>query len=326
MAQLGFAEFGNVDVMFTLTPNTGTSVELITNAKVVPAYFTNLLPNILSVDISTEEISGSIYLYTQTVYNGETYDKCKYEISEVATNELNIRIFMYDEYLTVYCNDILVYSYAFHSIEYTDPITLTLKIKGDTTTISDICWRELSDSREAVYVDYEATTENAIQSIIQQRPIEINPEVGRGMSFTWDATKDEIQASYIKTFSDGEQDNSQLSSDGIVYYANVGVSINEQVAKEVGFITRMYRLSELTVGALTAAGKYQTSALQKRHSLSSEASRIDPRIENRDILILDLIATGTNRHIEERIIVEDVYISLQDGSCRTTVSGRKENG
>jgi len=323
---MAITDHGNIDLTFTVAPATGTTILLSTNINATPAYFPASFPELLSISVSLEEISGSLYVFFQTSIDSDTYDQCKYEIAEDPGIELDIRIFIFDKNISGYCNDILVYSYTLQTIVFPVETLLSLIVSGSTTTISNICWRELSDAREAVFVDYEATTENAIQSIIQQRPIEINPEIGREMSFTWDATKDEIPATYIKAFADNEQDNTQLSSDGIVYYEDVGIAINEDVAKDVGFITRMYRLSELTVGALTAAQKYQTHALQKRHSLSANSNRIDPRIENRDILIIDLIVTGTNRHLEDRIIVEDVNISLQDGQYRTSISGRKDNG
>jgi hypothetical protein len=190
-------------------------------------------------------------------------------------------------------------------------------------TVENVCLREIPDAREAVFVDYEATTESAIQSVIQQRPIEINPEVGREINFTYDATKDDVPGHHIFSYEDTEQDNMQLSSDGIVYYENVGVSINEDTAKEVGFITRMYRLSELSSGAIEAAAKYQRSALQRRHQSSITMQRIDPRIEIRDVILIDLIATGTLRHIVDEVIVEDISISISDGAYSTNISGRR---
>ena len=223
----------------------------------------------------------------------------------------------------MYCNDLCVYSYSLGGVSYPDVVTVSLKVTGpDPILFSDIRRVELKDQREAIYVDYEANTESAIQSIIQQRPIEVTAAVDRQVEFTYSAIKDSIDAIFVKTYSETLEDNLQMSSDGIVYYSDVGVSINDDTAEQVGFITRMYRLSELSSGAITAAGIYQKKALQKRNMVSI-SSRLDPRLEIRDILVFDLTVTGTERNIVRSIIVEGIQIKTENGSCKMSVTGRK---
>ncbi|MFH1118598.1 MAG: hypothetical protein V1775_02160, partial [Bacteroidota bacterium] len=230
----------------------------------------------------------------------------------------------YDTYISAYCNDRWIYSWAVSTVSYTDDadVIASLQANGATVELRDIRRTELCDVREAVYVDYEATSENAIQSVIQQRPVEIVPGTGRTLEFAYTATKDEVTGHHVRTFAPTVQDNTQLSSDGIVYYRDVGISLDANTAEVVGLITRLYRLSELDSGAVRAARKYQEKALEQR-LLSTITQRLDPRFEVRDIYNLSLITSGTLRSIEEELIIENIDISLENGQYSMTISARE---
>ncbi|PIV85099.1 MAG: hypothetical protein COW52_04090, partial [Nitrospirae bacterium CG17_big_fil_post_rev_8_21_14_2_50_50_9] len=256
-------------------------------------------------------------------YAGDSLiDQSNFQLGYNVNLELDIRIFIYDQYVSGYCNDRCVYDYAFSSAVYPSAILASLSVTNGMLVLSNISRKELDDQREAVFVDYEANTESAIQSIIQQRPIEMNAGVNRELEFTYSSTKDSVTAHHVKRYENVLEDNLQLSSDGIVYYEDVGIAINEDTAEQVGLITRMYRLSELSSGAISAAEKYQRTALQKRNAVSLDM-RLDPRLEVRDILDINLIAAGTQRNIVDNIIVEEIQIRLEDGNYRTSLSGRK---
>ena len=316
---------GTIDLSFTLVePADGESIELITDVLGTPQHL-ETAEGVISVNILYEaelDYGTGAYIVAETRIGGVAVDTQTVPIGLVDIIDLNIRIFIYDTYISVYCNNLCVYSYALLSADYTSMTALSLERTG-SYTVENVSLREIPDAREAVFVDYEATTESAIQSVIQQRPIEINPEVDREINFTYDATKDDVPGHNIFSYEDNEQDNLQLSSDGIVYYENVGVSINADTAREVGFITRMYRLSELSNGAIEAAAKYQRSALQRRHLSSIVMQRLDPRIEVRDVILVDVVVTGTGRHITDEVIVEDISISVEDGNYSTNISGRR---
>jgi len=318
------SDHGNVDLSFTFNPFVNDPVvTLVTDILAIPQYVVpTATPLAVSVFVSSETISGTKYIIFGITVGGVIVDQQNFPLGTFSSEDLNIRIFIYDQYIAGYCNDACVYSLALYSAFYNPVIHLSLGTDTDNVALSNIVLRELPDEREAVFVDYEATTESAIQSIIQQRPIEINPEVDRGLNFTYDATKDEVPGHHVYSYENTKQDNSQISSDGIVYYEDVAVAINEDTAREIGFITRMYRLSELTTGAVEAAKKYQRSAFQRRNTKSVEMKRIDPRIEIRDVYLIDLITTGTKKHITDEIIVEDISINIQDGSYSTRINGR----
>jgi hypothetical protein len=318
--------YGGLDVLFTFTPITGGYIWLKTDIMAISAFSDpdDVDRRPLYIKIGYKVIDGVQYIVVSTILDTILVHQSDFPIGDDSDIPYNIRIFIYDEYVSVYCNDIGVYWYVLGEVEYpTDTISATLSTTGETIALSNICRSELYDQREAVYVDYEANTENAIQSVIQQRPIEINPGIDRTLEFTYISEKEEINAQFIKNYKVALDDNLQISSDGIVYWADVGVSISEETAEQVGFITRMYRLSELSSGALQAAAIYQKRALEKRNMVTI-TGRLDPRIQPRDIYVIDVVLTGTGRQIQEIIIIEGVTIQTENGKYKMTVTGRRK--
>ena len=315
------AEHGGLEVFFSFIPVIGRAVLLTTNIQVLDAYAT-IAAGDLKVSVQMETIDATQYVLFKTYAGDSLIDQSNFQLGYNVNLELDIRIFIYDQYVSGYCNDRCVYDYAFSSAVYPSAILASLSVTNGVLVLSNISRKELDDQREAVFVDYEANTESAIQSIIQQRPIEMNAGVNRELEFTYSSTKDSVTAHHVKRYENVLEDNLQLSSDGIVYYEDVGIAINEDTAEQVGLITRMYRLSELSSGAISAAEKYQRTALQKRNAVSLDM-RLDPRLEVRDILDINLIAAGTQRNIVDNIIVEEIQIRLEDGNYRTSLSGRK---
>jgi len=318
---------GGFDIYFDLTPSAATALVISTNITARSSFSesNDVLEEIyiyISKDVGVGDQSGKQYIYTRTKLGSTFVNNQKYLIGNDSTIVYKIRVFLYDYYISVYCNGMWVYSYVFADINYPSPVTISLgRSGGDTLVVENIKRTELKDRREAIFVDYESNTESAIQSIIQQRPIEITHSSNRELEFTYSATRDAVDAVYVKSIAESTGDNSQLSSDGIVYSADVGISIDEETAKSVGIVTRMYRLSELDSGALEAAAIYQKRARQRRKMFTVNA-RFDPRLETRDIYNVNLFSTGTQRHIIESIIVEDVQVKLENGLYRMSVTGR----
>ena len=315
---------GGIEVFFNFTPAVGRIVWVVTDILALPAFTPLADPTeILKIRVNLEVISTVQYVAIYTYVGSTAIDKSNFALGNTSTLEFAVRTFIYDENIAVYVNDVCVYTYTLGAVSYPEPVAASIQVTGGVEiAISNIVRTELQDQREAIYVDYEANTENAIQSIVQQRPVEINAGVGRELEFTYLATGDTLAAHHVKSYSNTLEDNVQISSDGIVYYADVGVSISEDTAEEVGLITRMYRLSELDSGAIKAASVYQEKALQKRN-MGNFSGRFDPRLEIRDIYAIDLIATGTQRNILRSIIVESIQMRLEDGAYKMSITGRK---
>ena len=152
----------------------------------------------------------------------------------------------------------------------------------------------------------------------------ILPHVNRKLTFTYAAEKDTINAVKVNKYEEGYSHPSTMSSDGLVYFDEVGVSIDLLTAEEVGLITKLYRLSELNTGAEQATATLQKRARESRikHTV---VQRLDPRVELTDVLHVDLTTTSTNRHIVRDIIVEDARISIRHGDTSMTITGRRKS-
>jgi hypothetical protein len=313
---------GGVEFFLDLIPSATTNLAITTNITARSSYSdTNDIQYPIIIYIKKVVSDGNQQIYIQTKLEN-IIEKKGYVLGADSTMVYKLRIFIYDYYLSIYCNSICVYSYIFADVNYHSPVTVSLSaVGGDTLVADNIVRKELKDEREAIWVDYEANTESTIQSVIQQRPIEITVSANREIEFTYSTVRDSNNAVFVKSIVKNTTDNLQLSSDGIVYSADVGVSIDEDTAEDVGLITRMYRLSELDSGAIEAAGAIQLKALQKRKPVSIVA-RLDPRLEQRDVYSASLITSAEQTVLSESIIVEDINIGLVNGNYKMTVTGR----
>lgn len=278
-------------------------------------------PQAIKVEIGHEEFEGAYY-FKFNIYYGITLAE-RLSFGPVEKNDhFDLRVFLNNQFVSFYINDLWTYSYGYENMVYPEgDITVTLSATGDDLTLIDTRRVELADYREAIFVDYEQTSENAISSIIQQRPIEMYPEPGRSLAFTYASTRDTVNAKHIEKLQENIEDPSGMASDGLVYYSDVGIVLDAGVAEEVGFITRLYRMSEIDSGAMEAAEIIQNRSHEQRKRWNISA-RLDPRLEIGDIYSIDVIVTSTKRHIQKAIVVEDVSISMDDRRQSMNVSGR----
>lgn len=298
------------------------TVELQTNIKGRKPFApeTDVIKDI-KVSVSHEEVSGDIF-FIFSVYHGSNLSE-RYKFGPLEEREdITARIFFNNQFISFYIDDLWAYSYGYQDPTYPEgAISVSVSSSGADTTLIDVRRVELSDYREAIFVDYEQTAENAISSIIQGRPIEIYSETSRQLAFTYASIRDEVNALYVERIQENIEDPSSMSSDGLVYFSDVGVTLDPIVAKEVGFITRLYRMSEIDSGAMEAAAIVQNRSREQRKRYSIN-SRLDVRLEIGDIYNIDVVVTSTNRHITKSIVVEDLSISLDDRRQGMSVSGR----
>lgn len=316
------SKYGGAEFYFTFTADDTKTIEIVTDILGASQF---------GADDETKQLVGvkltsltdtDRYVQVETTLAGATIDRSDFSTFDSDVEVFDVRVFFYNEFLSIEINGFWVYSYGFSAIEY--PVgrpSIELRALLDDIEVSEVRRVELSDGREAVFVDYEASTENAIQSIIQQRPVSIFPSVGRSVIFTYSATKDVVGAVFVQRFVDAVSDSMQIASDALIYFSDVGISLDEDILKDVGFVTRLYRLSELDTGADRAAETLQRRALEKRHNVTV-IQRFDPRVEPMDILHINLIAKGTNRTIDRQIIVENTSVSLRDGDYSMSIGGR----
>lgn len=307
---------GSFSVHFTRAG--ALSVVLNTDITGVANYFKDVVEDGDYKPLSVKVENNGNFIEVTTRLDGTPVHKSDYEIGAAAS--YNIWIFIYGQAITVYCNDKWIYTYVMSYTKYVAYKAVCTLVSG--TTLTDIRIEEIPDWRDAVYVDYEATGDNALQSIYQQRPVWMFPTPDRAISFTYHTTKDQVPAHHIWQYNDRQVNGSDISSDGLVYYYDVGVSTYALAAKEVGLVTRLYRLSELDIGGIEAARTIQEIALEHRNPVNS-VMRIDPRLEISDRLIFSLVVSGTGTVITDDVIVEDISITIQDGAYNQRVSGRR---
>ena len=302
------------------------TVNLLTNIKGVAQYQDPLFHGYKKIDLSfyTVEVDGETRAVCRLWLNGVLTDQSDFNLHCGLVESIQNRVVFSDTAISVYTNDSWVYTYCFVDADWPNTVQIKAQVTGGDIVLNVVC-AELSDPREAVYVDYESTSDSALQSIIQQRPIQIFAQVDRANAFTYSATRDTALGHHIISYEEQTRDNNNMASDGLVYYSDVGINISEMTAEQVGLITKLYRLSELYNGAIEAAKRMQQIALERR-KIVTIACRLDSRMQVADKLLIDTILTGTGTHITDEIIIEDITISLSDGNYSMRISGRRKQG
>jgi hypothetical protein len=321
--------YGGLDLTLTFVPSTSKYLYLETDIQGIAGYTTDCNDDQYKdwdIKIAYKTEGGKYYLVCSSLIDDTIVNTADFKLDDHPVTSIDLRIFIHNNSVSIWANDKWAYSYSLQFVWYPADsiITTVLSAHGvGGMTVTNINKHELGNWREAVFVDYEANSESVIQSIIQQRPLEILPDVDNEIIFTYHNTKDTVVPNHIISYDEDEVTPSDVSSDGLVYAIELGISLYEKAAKDVGFITRLYRLSELDSGIVNAAKNIQEKALERRHPATVQM-RLDPRIEFTDILDLDLTVTGTKTVISRDIIVEGLSIAIQNGSYSLTATGRRD--
>jgi len=168
----------------------------------------------------------------------------------------------------------------------------------------------------------ESSAQNAISSVIQQRPVEIINKYDGSIRFQYSPqTRDDVDIKFIHSYSGGAEDSSSVASDAIVYFYDMAVLADEQAAADVGFVTRMYRLPDLESGAIKAARVMQQRARENLHRHAVQC-RFNLALELGDIANIVYIRAGSLTEIEEYCIVEAIRFSIRDGQATMDFEGR----
>ena len=301
---------GGFDLTFTTTIGSGQSITVTTKIGVNSDAGNGPLAKTYIV-IGND---GDYYIDVQGV---ERYT------AEYLQNVQMIRLVFHNEFLSVYFDNAWVHTFAFTQVYHPeDPYVCIASSSG--LTITNVRLKELSDWREAVYVDMETNTQNAIQSVILQRPVDILPKWDGSLAFVYDPIRDTVplvnpKGRHMEGDSEG---TAAAASDAVVYFTNVAVVVDPIAAKEIGFVTRMYRFPDLDNGAVRAAQVMQKRARQsmKRHELTA---RISPTLELGDIAHALYTASGTNRNVDVGVIVESLRYQISEGKQAMSITGRE---
>ncbi|MHA2084005.1 MAG: hypothetical protein ACXABD_09645 [Candidatus Thorarchaeota archaeon] len=240
-------------------------------------------------------------------------------------DELPFRVVFHDDFVTLDIGRGWVHTFGTDGITYNTDCDVYLRSNVDTDFV-DVLLTELSDWREAIYIDLETDGRAALSSVIQERPIETSRESNGSIAYWYDRTRDRVtQVVEPRRHNRKRQHPRGCASDAIVYYSDVAAIQNTAYAARYGFSTKVYRFPNLTVGAVRAAEilmqRLLEAAIQHRLQI-----RPDLRLEVGDVLDVDFTASGTQKNIAMGVIVEGINMTYAagDGNSYMEVSGREE--
>lgn len=233
------------------------------------------------------------------------------------------RITVHNEFISFYFNGRWVNTFWLKDVMHKEEPTVWL-LGTATIVLTEIVYPELNDWRDAIFIDLEQTGMNAVGSIILSKPIDIFSKYDGSICFAMNAIGDDVEmAQYIRKISRANSRNPQACSDGIVYFTDVAIVIDEDYLAEYGLSTKLIRLPDLDQG-IRAAVKLQNKArkLQKQVEV---VGRFNPEIEMKDIInIRTPFTTLENQDYQISVETDSLRVSLSDSTFTMTISGKEE--
>lgn len=246
-----------------------------------------------------------------------------------AYNQTDIRVVVHNSFISCYLDHRWLFTWAFPTIFYGN---LEVSIQASATiTLSSLMVVELCDWREAIWFEIENTMQNAVSSVLQERPVELLGKTDGSLSFFYDpSTRPTVSYEF---YEDGVAtgkcialqhriqygSKEPVASDSIVYGTDVFSMVSPEAARSYGFQTKVVRIPNVDTGQRKIAEYMQNRALQSRkyHQVSGRAH---PALERGDALTIHYDMPGTSTGITETLIVEDMTLDLMN--LLMQVSGR----
>ena len=108
-----------------------------------------------------------------------------------------VRVIFHNEFCTVYIDGDWLYTFSFDAVYYPEEPTISMRASGNIT-VTGIRLKELSDWREAIFIDMETTSQNAIGGVVLQRPVDIRQNYLGQMVFEYDPVRSSKAVEFIK--------------------------------------------------------------------------------------------------------------------------------
>jgi uncharacterized protein YodC (DUF2158 family) len=299
------------DLSFEIASFTSGSISIRFNATLNPDNYENKASFVddthLIVNIAALGSGG--FRYTLSSYDSNTVIYSSNWLS--GTSAQKFRVMCMKDNIGLYQNGAWVTTIPTDEIVYGPELDIEIYASG-SMTLTNIRETDLSDWREAIYLDLETDGMSALGSVIQQRPVEMMAKSDGSFNFMYDPIRHTITAirqprvhRYVYSVpSDG-------ASDAIIYgLKDVKTIINLYFAKVLGFATKLMRMPDLGVGAIRAAHIILQRTLEnyRKHNLSI---RPDLEVEPGDIYSFSYAIAGST-HVETAdIIVESVSFDFR---------------
>lgn len=224
-----------------------------------------------------------------------------------------IRFLLHDEFVTIYFDERWMYTFALEDVVYPETVTASLTANA-AITCSEIRRQELYDWRDAIFVDMETVAGGAVQSVIQQRPVELRPKWDGALylSYVPAYTSNAETLAFVRQMEESYEFTQGSFADGIVQGMTNEVVQSDTAIDHSGFATRVLRLPDLDSGAKRAAKTIQIQSIQSMYQIGIDL-RPNLTIEPGDLVEYGGIQT----------IVEAVSYTLRQGQLGMQLKGRR---
>ena len=270
--------------------------------------------------IQLNYISGNDYqLIFKTYPSGTNIERIRFTAN---IQEHDFRVLFHDNFVSFYMDGKWIHTFATPELVY--PVNNNIRLQGSFTVYS-VVLRDLSDWREAIYIDLETDAMSAISSVIQERPIEVSSKSDGSLAYWLDLVRDTVvQVILPRDHTWVERTPRDGASDAIVYGSDEVKCIQYQpYLQAYGFATKVMRFPNLKSGMLKAARKVLERAYEERirHTVTI---RPDLRLEVGDILSVAYEASGTATPMAMDVIIDNLSISQIGGRSHMIVEGRED--
>lgn len=277
-----------------------------------------------NMELGLDFSNGNVF-----VANGSHAISEIFPIVDTFASPRRVRILLHDNFATLYCNDRWIYTFSFASVVYPETLTLEFVTSGyagvTAFTATNLRVTELSDWREAIYIDLESDGKSAISNVIQERPVEAYCKPDGKIDYWYDKERDVVGNIGFRSHRWGSSMPRDGASDAIVQGVKDVRSLQyPEYAKRFGFATKVLRLSNLNSGTLRAGRVILRRMVEGavKHQLQT---RPDARIEPGDEITVSYTASATGRVVLESVIVESVDFSIGGDSASSSmeIGGRE---
>ena len=217
------------------------------------------------------------------------------------------RVIVRNVMISVMIGDDWAHSFILRSVSHAEKPEIYLSASG-VFTIQDVLLVELADGHDDVTIDIENNVENAIASVINNRPITIWSRYDGSINYAYEVPRAEIWSYVAKSIGLTWQLPIQAGSDLIVFHTNTAVFSDVELLRKRGFFTRVHKYPNLEAAAIRAGRKLQSLGKTDLER-AAIASPFLPQIELYDVVHLQATVSGGQHAVDKWILVDDLKIS-----------------
>jgi hypothetical protein len=318
------------DLSFDVASFGSLTLRIDFNAKIKPDNYENksLFEDDTDIRVNiTYSGSGNFVYSVVSLPSNTVIYSCQFSTN---TGVQKFRVMAMGNNIGFYHNGQWVTTVALNEIDYENSLIITLSTSTSSLILSNIRESDLSDWREAIYIDLETDGTSALSSVIQQRPIEMFAKPDGSIDFWYDATRTTVTAGREpRTHSYSHVFPSSGASDAIIYgLKDVKTIQDENFARVVGFATKMMRMPDLGIGAMRAAHIILKRLLESAHKHSVDI-RPDLELEPGDVYTVSYddqnkVPSARTASIVVEAVSYEFRASEAQATARMQIQGREE--